>query len=536
MQSSNLIPQAQLLTRIKGMTQKVYPASPETADQNARKFVRGLGLFDSTMLVVGAMIGSGIFIVPAEMTRHVGSAGWLLVAWGVAGALTIAGALCYGELAAMMPQAGGMYIYLREAYSPLWGFLYGWTLFAVIETGTLAAVAVAFARFAGVLFPLISEDKYLVSPIHISAFYALSLSTAQLLAIGVILLLAFSNTLGIRYGKLVQNVFTVAKTGALGGLIVLGIVYGRSATVVSANFGASWHPRGIDSLGRGLDATTALGLFVAICLSQTGSLFSADSWHNVAFAAAEVKRAERNVTLAMVIGTTLVITLYILANVAYLFTLPLAAIQHAPADRVGTATLRAIFPGTGDGVMAAAIMISTFGTINALTLTGARVYYAMARQRLFFSFAGKLNRASVPASSLRLQGLWAALLVLPRTYDPATRSWGNLYSNLLEYVISAALIFYVLTVGGVFRLRVTRPDVPRPYRTVGYPFVPAFYILAATVILVVLFMYRPSTTWPGLLIVLLGMPIYLMIRKAGRARPADDLLPEPQISKARNER
>ncbi len=487
------------------------PAAP-----NPREFGRGLNLFDSTMLVIGAMIGSGIFIVPAEMARYVGSAGWLLVAWGVAGMLTIAGALCYGELSAMMPHAGGMYVYLREAYSPLWGFLYGWTLFSVIETGTIAAVAVALARFSGVLWPLVSEERYLISPFHLSTHYALSLSTAQLLAIGIIFLLTFSNTLGLRYGKLIQNVFTVAKTCALEGLIVIGILYGRNAVAVSANFAAPWDRHGVDSLGRGLDATTMFGLFVAVCLSQTGSLFSADSWHNIAFAAAEVKKAERNVTLAMVVGATLVIALYVLANVAYLVTLPLAAIQHAPADRVGTAALRAIFPTAGASVMAAAIMISTFGTINALTLTGARVYYAMARQRLFFPFAGKLNPAGVPASSLMLQGLWAALLVLPRTYSPATQSWGNLYSNLLEYVISAALIFYVLTVAGVVRLRIKRPDAPRPYRTLGYPFVPVFYILVATIILIVLFVYRPSTTWPGLLIVLLGVPIYLVIRKPDR--------------------
>jgi basic amino acid/polyamine antiporter, APA family len=495
------------------------------ANQDQRKLTRGLNLFDSTMLVVGAMIGSGIFIVPAEMARQIGSAGWLLVAWGVAGVLTIAGALCYGELSAMMPHAGGMYVYLREAYSPLWGFLYGWTLFSVIETGTIAAVAVAFSRFSGVLWPVISEEKYLINPVRISTHYALSLSTAQLLAIAVIVFLTFSNTLGLRYGKLIQNTFTIAKTGALAVVILLGVLYGRNEAAVSANFGSSWHARGIEALSPGLDATTAFGLFVAICLSQTGSLFSADSWHNIAFAAAEVKRAERNVTRAMVIGATLVIALYLLANVAYLFTLPLEAIQTAPADRVGTATLRAMFPGVGTGLMATAIMVSTFGTINALTLTGARVYYAMARQRLFLPFAGKLNAANVPASSLRLQGLWATLLVLPRTYNPATRTWGNLYSNLLEYVISAALIFYVLTVAGVFRLRIKRPDAPRPYRTLGYPWVPGLYILVASIILVVLFVYRPSTTWPGLLIVLLGIPIYLAISKGGSSQILDSSLP-----------
>ena len=505
---------------IHSLTARLEQITRESSDLEPREFSRGLGLFDSTMVVVGAMIGSGIFIVPAEMARYLGSAGWLLVAWGVAGILTIAGALCYGELSAMMPQAGGMYVYLREAYSPLWGFLYGWTLFSVIETGTIAAVAVAFARFSGVLWPLISEDKYLIAPIRLSSHYALSLSTAQLLAIGVIALLTFSNTLGLRYGKLIQNVFTIAKTGALGGLIVLGILLGRNASALHANFSSPWHARGIDSLGGGLTAATMSGLLIAICLSQTGSLFSADSWHNIAFAAGEVKQPERNLTLAMVIGATVVIVLYVLANIAYLVTLPLQAIQHAPADRVGTATLRAIFPGVGTSVMAAAIMVSTFGTINALTLTGARVYYAMSRQRLFFPFAGRLNSANVPASSLTLQGLWAAFLVLPRTYDAATKAWGNLYSNLLEYVISAALIFYVLTVAGVFRLRIKRPDAPRPYRAIGYPVVPAFYIFAASAILAVLFAYRPATTWPGLLIVLLGAPIYLLIGWAGGGRDA----------------
>lgn len=499
------------------MTARLEATTGQSSDFQPREFSRGLGLFDSVMVVVGAMIGSGIFIVPAEMARHIGSAGWLLVAWGVAGILTIAGALCYGELSAMMPQAGGMYVYLREAYSPLLGFLYGWTLFSVIETGTIAAVAVAFSRFAGVLWPLISEEKYLISPIRISSHYALSLSTAQLLGIGIIAFLTFSNSLGLRYGKLIQNVFTIAKTGALGGLIVLGI-HGRNAFALQANFSHPWHARGIESLGGGLTAATMSGLLVAIRLSQTGSLFSADSWHNIAFAAGEVKRPERNVTLAMVIGATVVIVLYVLANIAYLVTLPLEAIQHAPADRVGTATLRAIFPVYGTPVMAAAIMVSTFGTINALTLTGARVYYAMARQRLFFPFAGRLNSANVPASPLILQGLWAAFLVLPRTYDTATKAWGNLYSNLLEYVISAALIFYVLTVAGVFRLRIKRPGAPRPYRTIGYPVVPAFYILAASAILAVLFAYRPTTTWPGLLIVLLGIPVYLLIVWGGRGR------------------
>jgi APA family basic amino acid/polyamine antiporter len=478
------------------------------------EFSRGLGLFDSTMLVVGVMIGSGIFIVSSEMAREIGSPGWLLVAWAIAGALTIAGALSYGELSAMMPHAGGMYVYLREAYSPLWGFLYGWTLFAVIQTGTIAAVAVAFARFSGVLLPSISEDNYLISPLRISTHYAVSLSTAQLLAIAVVCALTFTNTRGLRYGKIIQNTFTVAKTAALLGLILAGIFIGKNAAALHANFGNLWHARGIAPLAPGVSATTAFGLFLALCLSQTGSLFSADSWHNIAFAAGEVRNPQRNVARAMVIGTVVVISLYLLANLAYLFTLPLSAIQHAPADRVGTATLQAIFPRLGAAVMAAAIMVSTFGTINALILTGARAYYAMARQRLFFPFAGDLNTARVPAGGLWVQGLWAIVLVLPRTYDPSTQVWGNLYSNLLDYVISAALIFYVLTVAAVFRLRWKRPQAPRPYKTWGYPVIPAAYIVTAATILLALFAYRPATTWPGLLIVVCGIPVYYIVRQA----------------------
>ena len=491
------------------------PAGERTSDQ---EFSRELGLFDSTMMVVGVMIGSGIFIVSAEMSRNLGSPGWLLVAWAIAGALTVAGALSYGELSAMMPEAGGMYVYLREAYSPLWGFLYGWTLFTVIQTGTIAAVAFAFARFTGVLFPLISETHYLVSPIRLSSNYAVSLSTAQLLALVIVLVLTFTNTRGLRYGKAIQNVFTVAKTVALVALIVAGIFLGRNPSAVHANLSNFWHARGLVPLNSTLDATTAFGIFVALCLSQTGSLFSADSWHNVAFAAGEVRSPEKNVTRAMVLGTIIVIALYLLANVSYLMTLPLEAIQHAPSDRVGTATLQAIFPGLGAVLMAAAIMVSTFGTINALILTGARAYYAMARQKLFFPFGAKLNSTRVPAAALWIQGLWAMFLVLPRVHDSTSGAWGNLYSNLLDYVISAALIFYVLTVSAVFRLRRTRPDAARPYQTWGYPVVPATYVVTAASILIVLFAYRPATTWPGLLIVLAGVPVYWLVRSPKNAK------------------
>ncbi len=476
-------------------------------------FRRGLGLFDSIMVVVGIMVGSGIFIVSAEMSREIGSAGWLLVAWAITGVLTVAGALSYGELAAMMPHAGGMYVYLREAFSPLWGFLYGWTLWMVIQTGSIAAVAIAFARFSGVLFPSISETHYMIAPHDLGGHYAVSLSTAQLLAILVIVLLTAANGLGLRYGKLIQNVFTVAKLGALGALIVLGLTVCANHAAIHANFDHPWTVHGASPLAAGLTAASAFGLFIAICISQTGSLFSADSWHDITFVAAEVKNPHRNLPLSLLIGTSLVIVLYLLCNAGYLASLPLAAIQAAPSDRVGTAVLTRIFPRLGAGLMAAAIMVSTFGTVNALTLAGARACYAIAQDRLFFPAARRLNRAGVPGWGLAIQGIWAAALVVPRTIDPLTHAYGNLYSNLLDYVISAALFFYILTIAGLFRLRRTRPDAERPYRAWGYPWLPALYIAGASVIVVALFVYRAGTTWPGVFLVAAGVPVYFLLRR-----------------------
>jgi APA family basic amino acid/polyamine antiporter len=472
------------------------------------EFHRGLGLYDSTMVVVGSMIGSGIFIVSADMARNIGSPGWLLGAWLLTGLLTVVGALSYGELAAMMPRAGGQYVYLREAFSPLWGFLYGWTLFLVIQTGTIAAVGVGFARYFGALVPWIRDDNYLIPPMHVSAGYALSLSTTQLVGSVMIVLLTWTNTRGLQYGKIIQNVFTTAKTGALIGLILLGLLLGWNAGAVGDNFGRLWQVRGAVDIVPGLSAVATLGLIVAICVSQAGSLFSADAWNNITFTAGEVKDPRRNIPLSLALGTFVVIGLYLLANVAYLVTLPFDQIQHAPGDRVATATLNVIFPGLGPTIMAIGIMISTFGCTNGLILAGARAYYAMARDGLFFRSAGRLNAAKVPAWGLVLQGVWAVFLVLPRTYDPATRAYGNVYSNLLDYVISAALIFYILTIAGIFRLRATRPDVDRPYRAIGYPIVPGLYIAGAAAILLVLFVYRTATTWPGLIIALLGVPVY----------------------------
>lgn len=493
--------------------------TPPAEDRNAAtldtEFTRGLGLYDSTMVVAGSMIGSGIFIVSAGMARDLGSAGWLLVAWLVTGALTIAAALSYGELAAMMPRAGGQYVYLREAYSPLWAFLYGWTLFMIIQTGTIAAVSVGFARFSGVLIPWISESSYIIAPVHLTTGYAISLSTAQLVGVILVALLTWTNTRGLEYGRIIQNAFTTTKTGALLGLIVVALLLGWNADAISANFanGNFWTPRNFNPIVDGVSAATAFGLLIAVCVAQTGSLFSADAWNNITFTAGEVKDPRRNIPLSLAFGTMLVIGLYLLANVAYLITLPLEAIQSAPSDRVATATLNAIFPGLGAIIMAIAIMISTFGCNNGLILAGARAYYAMARDGLFFKRAGELNEAKVPAWGLLLQGIWAAFLILPRTFNPETGQYGNLYGNLLDYVVSAALLFYILTIGGVFLLRVKRPDAPRPYRAFGYPVVPALYILSATVILVTLLIYRPETTWPGFVIVLIGVPVFALFRR-----------------------
>ena len=506
----------------------MQPAQTTTAITEAsvadQKFVRGLGLLDSTMLVAGSMIGSGIFIVSAIIARQVGSPGWLLVVWIVTGLLTLMAALSYGELAAMMPKAGGQYVYLREAYSPLWGFLYGWTLFLVIQTGTIAAVAVGFARYSGVLIPWFSESNYLIPPIRFGGLfsgYAVSLSTAQFLGLAMIALLTFMNTRGLNLGKLVQNIFTTAKTGALIALVVLGIIVGVKSGAGAENFRDFWTLRGgLQDVGAGLTAATAFGLFVGICVAQTNSLFSADAWNNITFIAGEVKEPRRNVPLSLAFGTLLVIGLYLLANVAYLATLPFASIQNAPSDRVASETANVIFPGAGATIMAVAIMVSTFGCNNGLILAGARAYYAMACDGLFFRRVGELNKNHVPAWGLIIQGIWAGILVLPRTVK-ADGSYGNLYGNLLDYVISAALIFYILTIAGIFLLRWKRPDAERPYKAFGYPIVPILYIIGAATILLVLFIYQTATTWPGLIIVLSGVPIYFFWKfLRGKSRPA----------------
>jgi len=473
------------------------------------------------MIVAGSMVGTGIFIVSAEMSRQVGSTGWLLVSWVITFLLTVAAALSYGELAAMMPRAGGQYVYLHEAWSPLCGFLYGWTLFLVIQTGTVAAVAVGFARYLGILWPRIAENNYLIPPVHISSKYALSLSTAQLVGVLLIAFLSWTNMRGIQYGKLVQNTFTTVKIGALLGVIGLGLFLGWNSEAVRSNFGHPWTPQGVTPVAPGLSLDTFLGMLVALCVAQVGSLFAADAWNNITFTAGEVRNPRRNVPLSLALGTFLVMGLYICINVAYVVVLPFDQVQHAPSDRVAGVVLHAIFPALGAAVMAVTFMVSAFGCMNGQVLSGARAYYAMACDGLFFRRAAGLNRAHVPGWSLAMQGMWAALLVLVRTYEPSTQTYGNLYSNLLDYVVSAALLFYLLTISGVVRLRRLRPEAERPYRAFGYPVVPGLYLVAASVILVVLLIYRPATTLPGFVIVLVGVPVYFALRKRGiRSRGA----------------
>jgi APA family basic amino acid/polyamine antiporter len=489
----------------------------DTAAKSEVGFVRAMGLFDGTMIVVGSMIGSGIFIVAADITRQTGSSGGLLLTWILTGVLTISAALSYGELAAMFPRAGGQYVYLREAFSPLWGFLYGWTLFLVIQTGTIAAVAVGFARYLGVLFPAISPNVWIVHPINLGSKYALSLSVQQLVAIAMIVFITFLNTLGVRLGKLIQNIFTSAKTLSLVGLIVFGVFVGRNAVAVSDNFAHLWTVRGAQPLEPGVGflrgllptvtaASGVFGLFVAYGVAQVGSLFSADAWNNIGFTAAEVKNPKRDVALSMALGTAIVISLYCLANLAYLCTLTLAQIQNAPDDRVATAALSAIF-GPGAAIMAVAIIISTFGCNNGLILAGSRVSYAMANDGLFFRATGKLNKHGVPGTALVFQGIWIALLILGRTRNP-DGSYGNLYNDLLSYVVFAVLIFYALTIAGIFVLRKKRPQADRPYKAFGYPVIPALYILAAASINIVLLLYQTKTALVGLAIVLIGVPVY----------------------------
>jgi len=495
----------------------------EHSKGSSPKLVRGLGLLDASMIVVGSMIGSGIFITSAESARLVGSPGWLLAAWAIAGLLTITGALCCAELAAMWPKAGGQYVFLREAYGPSIGFLFGWSLFLVIQTGTIAAVAVAFANFTGVLTNKIAADNFLIAPIHFGG-YAISLSTQQLLAVVMILFLTLTNTRGLKTGKLIQNTFTFTKTAALIGLIVVGLTLGWNET--SAAYTSDWWNPSANGwkpspsqLGFDAPATGLMGLALVMLLGRAmvGPLFAQSAWNNVTFTGGEVRDPGRNLPRALLIGCSLVVALYLLANFAYIVTLPLPSIQNAPQGRVATALMQTVFGQKGTVIMAIAIMISTFGCNNGLILAGARVYYAMACDNLFFKRVGILNNHSVPSVALIMQGIWAAFLTLPRTVttNPETGAvtYGNVYTQLLEYIISADLVFYALMVGAVIVMRRKAPDVERPYRTFGYPLVPLIYITLAVLIVVDLAWLVPSTSGIGYLLVLTGIPVYFIWRR-----------------------
>jgi amino acid transporter len=608
------------------MTTAVESHAGEKADPPATGFQRRLGPFDATMLVAGSMIGSGIFIVSADICRDVGSAGGLLAVWLVTGLLTVFGALSYGELAGMMPRAGGQYVYLREAYSPLWGFLYGWTLFLVIQTGTIAAVGVAFAKFLGVLAPHLGTGDaavifrtpmalhltlplpWLQKPLVVLDKTEFTVTNGQLIGAALVVLLTLVNCRGVQEGKVVQNIFTVTKTLALAVVIVLGLAVAANTTAIDTNLQAWWNtppsPRQV-KVEFLTGAGSVLGWLMVAGGAMVGSLFSSDAWNNVTFAAGEVKNPRRTLPLSLISGTALVTTLYLLANVAYLSALPVNAdanevkfiatgmradlalageieaegrllqakadsrkaqaaalgavdgnkkmetaltgeaealqaeadvkmqeadaklteavrqaedryktppeqpdIAHAKDDRVGTALMQLAFPEYGAPLMAIAIMISTFGCLNGLILAGARLYWAMARDGLFFRPAGTLNARGVPAAGLLMQCGWSVLLVFSGTYN-----------ELLDYVIFAALLFYVLTVSGLFVLRVKRPAAERPYRALGYPLVPLLYVLVSALIMGDLLIVRPQFTWPGLVIVLTGVPVYFLWRLVGRPAP-----------------
>lgn len=475
----------------------------QSQSQNQNQgLIRGLGLMDATMLVIGSMIGSGIFIVSADIARQVPSPGGLILVWLATAFLTIVGALSYGELAAMMPRAGGMYVYLREAFGQLWGFLYGWSVFLVIGSATIAAVAIAFAKFTGVFFPWFSPTSWIVGPLTVGP-YNVGLNTQNLLAIASIALLTWINCRGIRMGAIVQNLFTFAKTAAVLGLVLLGLTIGRNAQAIEINFNSFW---------RGLDWT--LATYTALAVAMVGALFSSFAWENVTFTAGETKDPRRNIPRSLLMGTGTVMLLYLLANFVYLVTLPLEGaagaltvfergIQYAAEDRVGAAAGEMIFGPLGAGLLAAAIMVSTFGCNNGLILSYARVFYAMAKDGLFFKRMGELNaKTHSPNAALVLQGIWAGLLTLSGSYN-----------QLLDYIIFAVLLFYILTIAGLFVLRRTQPDVPRPYRALGYPVLPAVYLALSIFIEVCILVYKPTYTWPGLIIVALGVPVYFLWRR-----------------------
>lgn len=463
-------------------------------NNNNPSFKPTLGLLDATMIVAGSMIGSGIFIVSADITRNVGSAGWLIAVWLITGFMTLTAALSYGELSAMFPKAGGQYVYLKESYNKLTGFLYGWSFFSVIQTGTIAAVGVAFSKFAGYFFPSLEmTDENMLAQIGFVKLYP-----AQFVSIAIIIFLTYINTKGVQGGKLIQTTFTVTKLLSLFGLIVFGFLLAAKSEVWNANWTDAWTMKNISG-DNSITAVLGVAAFGAIAASMVGSIFSSDAWNNVTFIAGEIKNPQRNIGLSLFLGTLIVTVIYVAANLMYLSVLPLNDIAHAPQDRVAVSASNLIFGNIGTYVIAVMIMISTFGCNNGLILAGARVYYTMAQDGLFFKKAGELNKNAVPEWALWAQCVVASLLCL-----------SGKYGDLLDMVSFIVVIFYVLTIAGIFILRKKRPDVDRPYKAFGYPVLPAIYMVMGITFCVLLIIYKPNFTWPGLIITLIGIPLYYL--------------------------
>lgn len=476
--------------------------------QTVQKFRRKIKLMDATAIVIGSMIGSGVFIVSSDIARGLGSPGWLLLVWIISGVLTFFAAVSYGELASMIPDAGGQYVYLREIFNPLTGFLYGWALFLVIQAGSIAAVSMAFGKFFGVIFPWFSDSHILFS------LGFVHFSTVHLAAITSIIFLTWVNSRGIVSGKLVQNFFTLSKVGILVFFVIAGIFFARNMDAIQSNWQHFW---AASKIAEGGSVTLhKWPLVAAIGTSMVGALFALDGWNNITFTAGEVRKPKRTIPLSLIYGTLTVVILYFLTNVVYLMALPLdgtpnganvfeRGIRFASDDRIGTACMEGILGGYAALVMAFFVVISTFGCNNGMILSGARVYYAMAKDNLFFKSTGKLNKNGVPEHGLIYQCIWAVLLCLSGTY-----------SNLLDYVIATVLLFYALTIAGVFVLRKRNPDAIRKYKTFGYPVIPAIYIISTLFITVLLLIYKPAYTWPGLVIIFSGIPVYYIWKRVNR--------------------
>lgn len=464
--------------------------------QETENFRRELGLLDGAMLVVGSMIGSGIFIVSSDMMRQLGSSWWLIAVWGLTGIITIIAAITYAELSAMFPQAGGQYVYLKEAYGKLWAFLYGWSFFGVVQTGTIAAVGVAFSKFAAYLYAPLSDQNILF---NIGSF---ELSAAQIVSIVTIGFLTFVNSRGVKDSKTLQTILTIIKIASLLGLVISGLFLAADSEIWSANFASGWEMRSFDLDSGSWSDVTGIAIFGALSAALVGSIFSSDAWNGVTFIAGEIRNPQRNVGLSLLLGTLTVSVLYVLANVMYLAVMPMQDIMTAPSDRVAVSAADVIFGPIGTYIIAIMIMISTFACNNGLIMAGARVYYTMAKDGLFFSKASHLNTHGVPAWALWAQCIWASLLCLT-----------GKYGALLDFVVIIVLIFYILTIYGVFILRRTKPETPRPYKAWGYPVLPALYILLASAISLSLLWFRTSTCGWGVAIMVAGIPVYYLTQR-----------------------